>query len=290
MEKEDVRRKIYAKVDEIPTLPAVIPRLLSLMEDERSDAARIAALISTDPALTSKILKVSNSAYYGFSREISSLGLAVSLLGIKMVKSLALSIGVIRCLPSEGGVGDFSAEGLWRHSAAVAALMQVMGERRRRGEGGGESLFVLGLLHDIGKVVLDQYFGDLFRKALEKARQRGSASLYLAEREAIGLDHGEVGEILLRRWKFPERISGAVGRHHRENGAQGETARDAAMVRVANALAQQAGMGEEGNPVPPGVSRRDLDMLGMDDAVVEDLRAYLTEAGERISGLLTMMT
>ena len=110
MEKDVVLRKIYSKIDEIPTLPAVVPKLLSVMESDRANAYDIANTISNDPALSSKILKVANSAYYGFSQEILSLKLAMPLLGHNMVKSLALSIGVIRSLPSGRRSPNFSDE------------------------------------------------------------------------------------------------------------------------------------------------------------------------------------
>jgi HD-like signal output (HDOD) protein len=116
MEKDKLREKIYSKIDEIPTLPIVIPKLLSLIESDKSNVADIADAISRDPALTSKILKVANSAYYGFSQGISSLEKAVSLLGFNMVQSLALSIGVLRSLPAGKISTHFSQKGLWIHS------------------------------------------------------------------------------------------------------------------------------------------------------------------------------
>jgi HD-like signal output (HDOD) protein len=91
MDEEVIKNHIYAKVDELPTLPAVVPKLLSLMEDAGSDIAQVTHVISQDPALTSKILKVANSAYYGFPKRIDDLERAVALLGFNMVKSLALS-------------------------------------------------------------------------------------------------------------------------------------------------------------------------------------------------------
>ena len=92
MEKGEIHNKVYAKIDELPTLPVVLPKLLTLMESEKTGAPEVAEVISRDPALTSKILKTANSAYYGFQQEISDLGRAVPLLGFNMLKSLALSI------------------------------------------------------------------------------------------------------------------------------------------------------------------------------------------------------
>ncbi|MCK4816687.1 HDOD domain-containing protein, partial [bacterium] len=213
MEKDELRAKIYSKIDELPTLPTVIPKLLSLMDGSKSNAADVTEAISRDPSLTSKILKVSNSAYYGFPQGISSLERAVALLGFNMIKSLALSMGVLSSLPSGSKFPHFSQEGLWIHSLAVATAMKELGQRFGAGDD-RDYLFIIGLLHDIGKVVLDQFFGELFQQALEEAQNLEKARLYMAERKVIGFDHGEVGAMLLKRWMFPDMIVNPIAVHH----------------------------------------------------------------------------
>jgi len=289
MEKDDVLRKIYSKIDEIPTLPAVIPKLLSVMESDRTNASDIANIISTDPALTSKILKVANSAYYGFSQEILSLKLAMPLLGHNMVKSLALSIGVIQSLPSGRRSPNFSDKGLWVHSLAVATLMQELGKRFRKG-GNAEHLFIIGLLHDIGKVVLNQYVSDLFQEALEEVHNEGIAGLHIAESRLIGFDHGEIGAMLLTRWRFPDVISSSIAVHHQIDTPQGTNGRDVAMLRVANALPQELGLGQDGNPVPPAISSQDLKVLEIGENEIEEMRAYLVGVKDEIHVLFDAMT
>ena len=274
MEKEQLRKKIYSKIDELPTIPAMLPRLLSLMENEKSNASDIADAISHDPALTSKILKVANSAYYGFSQQISNLNKAVPLLGFKMVKSLALSIGVIKSLPSGKKTPLFSQEGLWIHSIAVATAMQELSKRFGK-RNGNEHLFVIGLLHDIGKIVLDQFFHELFHQALEEVQDSGSPGLYLAERNVIGIDHGEIGAMLLMRWKFPDGISSPIAVHHIEEIPEGTNVNDVAMLRVADALTKGLGLGEEEDPILPEIRAADLKILGIKEKGLEDIKAYL---------------
>ncbi|MCD6151895.1 MAG: HDOD domain-containing protein, partial [Deltaproteobacteria bacterium] len=169
MEKQELHQKIYAKIEELPTLPAVIPKLLSLMDNPKSSAAEVTEVISHDPALTAKLLKVANSAYYGFPAKISDLKHAVALLGFNLVKSLAISIGVIKNLPRGKQSAYFSASGLWLHSLAVATVMQDMGRRFYSRDDNHDYLFIIGLLHDLGKVVLDQFFPESFNEVLEKA-------------------------------------------------------------------------------------------------------------------------
>ena len=289
MEKDEVLKKIYSKIDEIPTLPAVIPKLLSVMESDRTNASDIAKTISNDPALSSKILKVANSAYYGFSQEIFNLKLAMPLLGHNMVKSLALSIGVIQSLPSGRRSPNFSDEGLWVHSLAVATLMQELGKRFRKG-GKAEHLFIIGLLHDIGKIVLNQYFGELFQEALEEVHNEGIAGLHIAESRLIGFDHGKIGAMLLTRWKFPDLISSSIAVHHQIETPEGTNGPDVAMLRVANALPQELGLGQDGNPVPPAISRQDLNALQIGEKEIEEMRTYLVSVKDDIYTLFDAMT
>ena len=276
MNRDQIRAKIYAKIDEIPTLPAVIPRLLRLMDDEMSSAGDVARAISHDPALTSKILKVANSAYYGFPKTISTLDKAVPLLGFNMVRSLALSIGVLHALPAGGEPRPVGQEGLWIHSLAVATAMEKLGRRSARVES-REHLFIVGLLHDLGKVVFIEFFPELFRQAIEEAGAREIPQLHAAERTVIGFDHGEVGGMLLRRWCFPEAIAGPIEVHHRRE-VPGETEGvDLAALRTADVLAQQIDLGDAGNRVTPPVLPEDLGTLGIEEAELGSVREDLAE-------------
>ncbi|MCD4717935.1 MAG: HDOD domain-containing protein [Desulfobacterales bacterium] len=288
MEKDAVLRKIYSKIDEIPTLPAVVPRLLSLMESDKTNASDIADLISNDPALASKILKVANSAYYGFSQQISNLKLAMPLLGNNMVRSLALSIGVIRNLPSGRKSPNFSEKGLWIHSLAVAELMQELGRRHGKRDR-NDYLFIIGLLHDIGKVVLNQFFGEVFQEALEEVNSQEIVGLHVAERRLIGFDHGEVGAMLLKRWNFPDMINNPIAAHHKVEVPEGRNTHDLAVLRIANALPQELGLGEEGNPVAPVISEQDLKALQMEEDELEDLKSYLLGIKDGIYTLFNTM-
>jgi len=288
MEKNELKTKIYAKVDELPTLPAVLPKLMGLMENEKSSAGQIADTISKDPALTSKILKVANSAYYGFSQEVSTLEKAVPLLGYNMVRSLALSIGVIDSLPYSKSSANFSREGLWVHGLAAATVMHALGKRLGGGEN-NDQYFVVGLLHDIGKFVLDLFFSELFHRALEEAHRRGNMALYIAENEIIGFDHGEVGGMLLTRWRFPETISKPITFHHHTVLPDDVYSSDVAMLRIADALPQEIGLGGGGNPVIPEISEADLKQLKMTEQDLQDMRSYLINSKDGIHALFSSM-
>jgi putative nucleotidyltransferase with HDIG domain len=274
MEKDELRRRIYSKIEELPTLPAVLPKLLGVIEEAGANASDIADVIVRDPALTSKILRVANSAYYGFQQKISSLDQAVPLLGLNMVKCLAMSIGVIRGLPSHKNSAGFSWEGLWVHSLAVATVMQALGKRSGKTDQ-SDYLFVVGLLHDIGKIVLDQFFSDLFQAALEAAGGREYPALHVEERRIVGLDHGEIGAMLLRRWKFPDMISDPIAVHHRGMTPDSLNEVDVAMLRIADSVPRQIGLGEGGDPLSAEDRDRYLERLNMTEEDLAGLRDNL---------------
>lgn len=274
MELNELKTIIYSKIDELPTLPIVLPKLINLIENPKSSASDISEVISRDPAMTSKILKVANSAYYGFSQKISAIDHAVTLLGFNMVKSLALSIGIMRTFPQNKKKSPhFSQEGLWLHSLAVATILHELGNRISE-KNTNESLFIIGLLHDIGKIVLDQFLNDLFQEALTEANELNKGELFLAERKVIGFDHGDIGALLLTRWKFPETIINPISAHHKTEISEGTNAEDIAMLRIANFLAQHLGMGEEGNPIPTEIHKEDLDILDFQQKDIDEMIAY----------------
>lgn len=281
MDKDKVIQRIYSKIEEIPTLSPMLQKVVSLIKSSSSDAQDVTDVISRDPSLTSKVLKVSNSAYYGFSQSVDTLERAVMVLGFNMISSLAMSVGIIRTLSSKGKSGRFSKKRLWIHSLAVATIMKEMGDRLGRKED-SDSLFVIGLLHDIGKVVLDQFFSEEYSQALEETGCLESAGVCAAEEKYFGMDHGEVGSILLKRWNFPKAIYGLVAMDHKTDVPEGINAADVAMLHVADILSKEAGMGVSESITPSGIRKTDMDTLGIGNKEVDQLRSFLTEAKEGI--------
>ena len=286
MDKHQFRKLIYTRVDQLPTLPAALPRLLGLMEDENAGPGQIVEAISTDPALTSKILQVANSAYYGFSKTIANLERAVPLLGLNMVKSLALTMGVLRSLPAGRDDIHFSSQGLWTHSLAVATAINELGKRLRLET---EYLFTLGLLHDVGKVVLFHYLPEIYIQALEEAVRRQGEDLALVEREVMGLDHGQVGQMLLKRWKFPDLIARPIGAHHLPQIPERVDEVDLALLKAADYAALASGVGAAGNPHLGPLPGWVFEILKIESGQLEDLVHFMEGRAEEISAFYQAM-
>ncbi len=282
------RKKIYSKIEELPTIPIVVTKLINVLKDENSSVSDVVEIISKDMSLTTKLLKVSNSAYYGFSQNISSLNQAVALLGFNMVRSLLVSIEVIRKFRTSKNSEYFSHEGLWLHSLAVATLMEYF-KKKYGGSKNSSSVFIIGLLHDLGKIILDQFFHDTFEKVLELANGKEAISLHIAEKQMIGLDHNEVGAMLLKRWKFPSEIINPIEYMHNKERPEEINKYDIALLRISNSIAQEFEFGKEGNPKPNEIDRIDLDILSIGDPQIDELKEFIKGKKEDITDFFNIL-
>ncbi len=281
MDNDRIVKKIYSKIEEVPTLSPVLQKIVALLGSSTSGAQEITDVVARDPAMTSKILKVANSAYYGFAQQVNTLDRAVAILGFNMIRSLSMSIGIMRALPPGKKSGRFSIERLWIHSLAVATLMKELAARCGRKEE-GEFLFVVGLLHDIGKVVLDQYFDEEYQQSLEETGCLESISVCEAEVRCFGMDHGEVGSILLKRWNFPVAICSLVAQDHKTEIPEDINPSYVAMLHIADILAKEAGMGVSESIAASEISKSDIDATGLSSEDIDNARSYLIEAKEGI--------
>lgn len=203
-------RRIAQGIHDLPTLPTVVAKIIELVDNPRTNAATLARLISSDPGLTARMLKMANSAYYGFPKRIGTINLAIVVLGFNTVRDLAVSASLVERISLEAADHELLGE-FWEHSvgtAVAARMLQRLSPSRSAGEA-----FVAGLLHDIGRLVTARYLPDEFRRI--HAKLDGSdAGLWDVEREVLGMGHGEIGGLLCRHWNLPEALCEAIGSHH----------------------------------------------------------------------------
>ncbi|WP_156360686.1 HDOD domain-containing protein [Dethiosulfatarculus sandiegensis] len=284
MEQHEILAKMRSVIDELPQLPGSVNRILKVLEDPEAGVRKITEAVMPDPALTTKVLKVANSAYYGFSATIASVSRAVPLLGLETIKSLALSLGVFESMGRDQKDSELIPKNeLWLHSLTVADTMVEMAKRL---DVEAEYLFIMGFLHDVGKLVLARSFPDLYKECLDRAFEEGR-DLSEIERKMIRFDHGEVGALLLTRWKFPKVLVNPVRFHHKDKLPSGPDTVDVAMVRVADALANRLLHGED-HP-KSRIRQADLDYLELQQSELESLYAYQKEAEEKVSSWLAAL-
>lgn len=230
---------VLLDMDRLVSLPASCARVNEMVDDPDSSAADIGRVIAQDTALTARLLRIANSPFYGFSAQIDTVSRAVAVLGVQQIRSLLLATSARQAF--EGIPNQLvSMQSFWEHSIYCALAARTLAQEGMKHQ--RESLFVAGLLHDVGSLVLYYRLPDLSRQALEMARKghQQGRQVYQAERELMGLDHAEVGGGLLRIWGLPSLLSDCVACHHDPLQAGKRHVAEVALVHIANSLAHLA--------------------------------------------------
>ncbi len=250
-------RQITERIMGLPTLPSVVAKMIELVDNPKTSAASLARLISTDQALTAKILKLANSPYYGFPREISTVNLAIVVLGFNTVKDMGLSISVLNAFKGREESEHFDISKFWEHSIACAVAARFLA-RMFRYRIVGEA-FVAGLLHDVGKVVLNQYLHPEFLRIMTEVHQNNVALLE-AENTILGVDHARVGGWLAEKWNLPAPIAESITYHHDPLRA-GRHKDIALLTGFADYIVRLSRIGDSGNKTEPELTADMADAL-----------------------------
>lgn len=226
-------------VERLPALPHTLWRVMKLTSDPEATAADLARAVGADQALTAGILRLANSAFYGLSRKVATVKEAVVVVGFEMVRSMAMATSVSPFFKGKMEGYWLQRGELWKHSLACGATARLLARRSRMVP--PEEGFVAGLLHDMGKVVLDVYVRQHYQAILEKV-EAGGGSFVAAERETLGYDHAQVGARLAERWNLPPALVEAIAHHHQPMAAP-EHRGLACLTHLADLLAMMLGVG-----------------------------------------------
>ena len=210
MKPDEILKKLDS-IKDIPTLPTIVFELNELLQDPNTPITDISDIIEKDQAMSLRVLKLVNSAFYGIHKEVNDIGNAIVLLGFNTVRNAIVSLGVINSFSGVKSLEGFDISDFWKHSLAVAVVSKSLAEKTKIAS--PDSCFVGGLLHDIGKVILAQYFQDLFEKVWNAAK-RENISFYEAEKKEISIDHGRIGAYLATNWELPESFIDVIRWHH----------------------------------------------------------------------------
>jgi len=239
--------------------PLIYVRLLEVINHPRGGAADVAKVVLDDAALTARLLRVVNSAFYAFPRPIETVSQAVTVVGTSQIRDLALATSVVQ-LFKDVPKDLVDMDGFWRHSLACGVGARVLAGMRR--EGNVERFFVAGILHDLGKLIIYQRCPEEARTVLEEAKNDRTL-VHLAERNVLGFDHGQVGEALLDQWRMPLSLREALHFHHSPRRATRYPV-EASAVHVADIMANALGFGQGGQAFVPPLSHRAWDTLAID--------------------------
>ena len=229
-------QEIVGRIVSLPTLPRLARQITLMVNDPNSSAAQVGDAIKRDPATAARILRLVNSAYYGLPSRVQSVQQAVSLLGFKVIRSVALSASLPNAFQGLLAAKAFNQERFWKHSLLAACLCKNIARKCKGLD--PEAAFDIGLLHDIGKLIMACYAADHITKIIGGARA-DALSFDRVENDILNTTHGAVGAWLAGRWRFPDDLTQAIEKHHEPAGCEEDPL--VAVLQFANCLCKAKG-------------------------------------------------
>jgi len=273
------------QIRDLPTLPSTFMRVLKALRNPKSTAKEIALIIESDQAITMRILRLINSSFYGLSRRVDSVQQAVVLLGSSTLKNVVISVSVFKALGGSSKDDVLNREAFWQHSIGCGMIARFLGGKINCGR--DEEAFISGIIHDIGKVVLDQYFHDDLLAVVRAVRER-QISFYEAEREELGITHSEIGSALADIWGLPPNLIEVIGNHHKL-AADSPHAKLAALTQLADATARRHHVGSGGDEIPPEIDALCWPILELDPKATDQWQEDIEQEIAKGQDLLNVM-
>ncbi len=278
--KVDLTAKLKKKKIVLPEIPSVVFELNEVIANPISSADSIARVVNTSPSLTALLLKIVNSSFYGFPSKISRVSHAVTLIGTREISALALGISILsifKNIPRE--IIDMYS--FLKHSLACGIASRILAAQSNFPQ--TEQLFVSGLLHDLGRLILYIYFPQESRNVLSRARST-SKLLYKEEMDYLGCDHAEVGKMLMKQWKLPHVLENSVRHHHRPSRAQQPI--PAALVHLADIIVNSLGIGSSGEKFVPPLDHKAWENLELSPSCFESVIGQVSHQFASLESIL----
>jgi HD-like signal output (HDOD) protein len=264
-----------SRLTTIGTLPEVTVQVIKIVEDPKSSAGQLHAIVSHDPALVARVLKVVNSSFYGLPGQVASIERAIVLLGLNGVKNLAVAASLGQMFRGVKLCEQFGARDLWTHCIAVAVAARELANRLSLPV--ADEAFLAGMIHDVGILAQLQLWPEKIRKVCEEAQQKqGSEDFCEIERRVIGLDHQQLGRGLAQRWRFPHSCQEVAGDHHHPSG-NNKSGHLVGLVHIADVLCCQMKQGFYLTAMGQSVGEVELNSIGLQQAVYDEVVQQLPE-------------
>jgi HD-like signal output (HDOD) protein len=262
--------------NDLPSLPTIYFDLKEAINDPRSTTTTIGRIISNDQCLAARLMRLANSSFYGFPTSVDNIGDAITLIGLQQTRDLALAtfvIDVFKGMDSE----LVTTNSFWKHSIGCGVCSRLLAAERR--EHKTEKFFLIGLLHDIGRLLMFVSQPRTSEEVLERCRETGELE-YRVEREIFGCDHAEVGGRILQKWMLPRGVSEAVHCHHQPGVAQSSLI-ESSIVHVADVIVNALGLGTSGAAKVPPLSPDAWNRLGIKSGalplIIEELDRQMVD-------------
>jgi len=264
---------------EISSIPLVLIKIIQTLDEASGSAKELEELILHDPALSARILRLANSAFYSFRTEVKTISHAIALLGLNLVTSLAIGINIFDSFRQGAKSEAVLINRLWTHSCAVGVLVKEIWTRRSRKEKEGEFAFLCGLLHDLGKVVLFKAYPGHYGSIFAVVKSEEDPAIYAYEAANYGADHAAIGEMLAKQWGLPPELAAVIRKHH-DPLAAGVPMVSAVML--ADMMAKELRIGYDGDDgLYEGLSKL-LSKLDITESEYDHLTAFANRERENI--------
>lgn len=280
--REQKVREALSEISHIATLPEITMQIINLVEDATSTAQDLQEVISNDPALSSRILKVVNSSFYGLPGQVGSINRAIVMLGLNAVKNIAIAASLAKLFRGGDLTPQFSAKMLWSHSNAVAICCKIFNDKLRLGL--GDEAYLSGLMHDIGIMLEMQFDRNLLIDVIGRTGPDGEGTpandMLTVEEGVFGATHEDFGKGLCIQWKFPAAFAAVCGHHHDPLSAPEECRTLACLVCIADRLSAQIGDGYRLDLISAEIPDEVLSVVGL---TTEQINEWLPEIADAVS-------
>lgn len=232
--------QLIMNANDLPTIPVVALKVLQLIENETTTAEDLSKVVSSDPAVAARVLKISNSSFFGCKRQINTLPHAIMMLGYNTLKSLVMAASVKQVYKTYG----LTEKMLWEHSFGAGLAARIIANASQLAN--DEEAFLGGLFHDIGKTIMNNMNSQQFQLVMQKCYNE-DLSFLQAEQQFYPYSHAEVGGLVIEKWNFPEMLMKAVLEHHRLNFGEDEDPYQitiTCIVGLANLFCHKLGLGQ----------------------------------------------
>ena len=277
--KAKILKLVQEKKSDLPTLPITINKIISVASDKQSTIEELEEAISYDQAMTSKLLKLSNSLYYAQRTKVETIKRAITVIGFDEIIGISLGMEILSSFKNASGV-NLDMSSLWMHSIGVATASKELAKRTNSVI--ARKMFIPSLLHDIGKVIFLAYFKDEYVKVQQFAIDE-KKSLHFAENAIFKINHALLSALLMKRWNFPQSIELPCRFHHNPESSSIKFRHQAFIINIADYIALKAGIGRSANSAPV-VLRNSLEMVNLNQSrlelIIDQLRRKKAEIND----------
>ncbi|MDR1586706.1 MAG: HDOD domain-containing protein [Treponema sp.] len=285
--RNDLNDRIEEYIGNMPSLPTTVTKVLEICNNPQTSPADLNHVISLDPVLVGRVLKLINSAYYGLGQQVTNLARAIIMLGINTVKNLALSTAIMGNLSTNSDFSGLNMEGFWRHSLCVGVAAKLLAKQRGFDPKQIEEYFTVGLLHDIGKIPLNAVLSKEYMLTVSAA-DRERVSLFRAEEKTLGMNHCGVGAMIVKAWKLEGPVGETILNHHNYAEYSGKYRDILFSVAAANRFAVVSEIGFSGDRYPEKTGGGIWEALDVPRDVFEGMSKTVNEEIEKAKVFLKL--